>query len=202
MAEPGDLLRLDPALVHLLDTHRAVHLRDLHGHSAVQPGVESLVHPPEAADSDQGVEAVSIRQGPRQVQFRMNRLGLADRRGTGHVEGLVEPIDLAQLLDLPTELVEPIRAIPAQLLRRRGMALGLGLLPANDQFEDLFTASRHRRLSFALKVFAVQGVLEQQAGRGPSPLDRLGRHPQGFGRLGVGHPLIPDQAEHLTFLRG
>ncbi len=77
VAEPGDLLRLDPALVHLLDTHRAVHLGDLHGDGAVQPCVEPLVDPPEAADADQGIEAVSIRQGPGQVRFRKDRVGLA-----------------------------------------------------------------------------------------------------------------------------
>jgi hypothetical protein len=130
MAEPGDLLRFEPALVDFLGADRTIDLRYLDGDGAVQPCVEPLVDSPESADADQGIEAISICQGPGQVRFRQFRAGLSGTPGACVFERLIEPLDPAQLLDLPTELVQPVRAIPAQLLRRRRQTLGFGLLPA------------------------------------------------------------------------
>src|SRR5207302_1067078 len=63
------------------------------------------------------------------------------------LDGLVQPLHLLQLLDLPPELAQKLRAIPAQLLRLGGLAPGLGLLPADDQVEYRVTIRRHRLTS-------------------------------------------------------
>ena len=124
--QPGDLAGLDPALVHLARpvTGRST-FGHLHGDGALQPGVEPPVDPPEAARRRSGRRAGSgpPASGAGRVSGRVVSACPIVESVVASM-GLVEPIDLAQLLDLPAELVERSGAVPAQLLRRRGPGPG------------------------------------------------------------------------------
>src|SRR5262249_60082879 len=58
-----------------------------------------------------------------------------------------------------------------------------------------------RRLGASLWHFAVQRVLQVEAGRHPATLDGALAHLQQFGGLGLAQPLIPEQIDDLTLLR-
>ena len=114
--QPGHLAGLDPALVHLAPGDRPVHPGHLHGDRPLQPGVEPPVDPPEAALADQGVEPVAVGQQPGQVVVAGDRRSAPRRRGPG-LDRAVEPLDLAQPLDLAAEPAEQLGAVPAEFLR-------------------------------------------------------------------------------------
>src|SRR6202034_712598 len=61
----------------------------------------------------------------------------------------VEPFDFTQLLDLEAEPAEELRAVAAEILRPGLQALGLGLLPAQDQVKHLLPVDIHHRSPYA-----------------------------------------------------
>ena len=92
-----------------------------------------------------------------------------------------------QRLDVETQLVEKLRAVAAQFLRRDALPLFFQFFPAEKQVGEPFI-DRHSRLP---RYFALEGFSQREPGRQPAALDGALGHLQKLGGLGLAQALVP-----------